>query len=54
MVNYVVIFVANFAARTEEVQTLENLLDFSMHFFWRVSRQALGLDASPTDLSGDA
>jgi len=54
MVADIIILIASFTARAHEIQTLENLFHFSMHFLWRIPSQALGLVALPAYLSCNA
>jgi hypothetical protein len=49
MFEYVVVCVADFAARTVEVQPLEDLLDAWIHVFWCVERKTLLVLALPFD-----
>ena len=53
MISYVIVLVADLASRTQKIQTLENLLNFSMHLLGRVSCQAIRLNAPPVVLSRD-
>ena len=53
VIRYLVILVANLAARAVEVKTLENLFHFPMHLLGRVPRKTMMLYTAPGKLSLD-